>query len=144
MQSADQNSALSFLLRKPVPMKIMLGLLFTCISTTFLFAQTKVDDRIKFEKTEHNFGKIPQNKPVTIVFNFTNPSSERLMIQDATAECGCTTPEYPTKPIMAGKTGTIKVSYDAKEPGAFTKRITVRLINVAEPKILTIKGEVVK
>ncbi|MCU0396434.1 MAG: DUF1573 domain-containing protein [Chitinophagaceae bacterium] len=125
-------------------MKLFLSILLTCFSSTLLLAQVKVDDRIRFEKTEHNFGKIPQGKPVTISFTFSNPSNERLMIQDATAECGCTTPEYPTKPITTGKTGTITVTYDAKEPGAFTKRITVRLINVAEPKILTIKGEVVK
>jgi hypothetical protein len=125
-------------------MKLILSLLLTCFSSTLLLAQGKVDDRIRFEKAEHNFGKIPQGKPVTISFTFSNPATQRLMIQDATAECGCTTPEYPTKPIAPGGTGTITVTYDAKEPGAFTKRITVRLINVAEPKVLTIKGEVVK
>jgi hypothetical protein len=107
-------------------------------------AQPKVDDLIKFENTEHQFGKVPQNKPVTVEFSFSNPGRKPLIIEDATAECGCTKPEYPKKPLMPGQKGTIKVTYDAKEPGAFTKRVTVKLVNVSETKILTIKGEVLK
>jgi hypothetical protein len=66
-----------------------------------------------------------------------------VIIEDATAECGCTKPEFPPQPVMPGKTGFIKVTYDAKEPGTFTKKVTVRLVNVADSKILTISGEVI-
>ena len=106
------------------------------------FAQSKVDGMIKFENDSHSFGKVPQNKPVTYEFKFTNPGSKPLIIESAVAECGCTTPEYPTKPIMKGKSGTIKVTYDAKNTGTFTKKVTVTLVNVKETKILTITGEV--
>ena len=44
---------------------------------------------------------------------------------------------------MKGKPGTIKVTYDAKNAGSFTKKVTIKLVNVAETKILTITGEVV-
>jgi hypothetical protein len=97
---------------------------------------------MKFDKTEYNFGKIPKEKPVTIEFKFTNTGTKGIIIEDATAECGCTKPEFPQQPIAAGKQGTIKVTYDAKTPGIFTKKVTVKLVNVAEPVILTIKGEV--
>jgi hypothetical protein len=125
-------------------MKHLLTLCLLMLAAASLQAQAKVDDLIRFEKTEHEFGKVPKDKPVTVEFAFTNPGSKPLIIEDATAECGCTKPEYPKKPVMPGQKGTIKVTYDAKEPGAFTKRVTVKLVNVSETKILTIKGEVQK
>jgi hypothetical protein len=114
------------------------------VAAAGLQAQAKVDDMIRFEKTEFQFGKVPKEKPVTVEFAFMNPGSKPLIIEDATAECGCTKPEYPKKPVMPGQKGIIKVTYDAKEPGAFNKKVTVKLVNVAETKILTIKGEVQK
>ena len=113
------------------------------IMAVSLSAQPKVDKLIKFEKNEWVFGKVKQNKPVTYEFKFTNPGMVPLIIESAVAECGCTTPVYPKKPIMKGKTGTIKVTYDAKNAGSFTKKVTVKLVNVTETKILTITGEVV-
>jgi Protein of unknown function (DUF1573) len=106
-------------------------------------AQSKVDSLIKFEKNAWAFGKVKQNTPVTYEFKFTNPGKAPLIIESAVAECGCTTPIYPKKPIMKGKTGTIKVTYDAKNAGSFTKKVTIKLVNVPETKILTITGEVV-
>lgn len=108
-----------------------------------VFAQGKVDELIKFEADAHAFGKVKKGNPVSVEFNFTNPTNKPLIIEDATAECGCTKPEYPQQPIMPGKKGKIKVTYDAKEPGAFTKKVTVKLVNVADSKILTISGEVI-
>ena len=108
-----------------------------------LSAQPKADDLIKFESVTHGFGKVQKGTPVSVEFSFVNPGKKPLIIEDATAECGCTKPEYPKQPIMPGKTGKIKVTYDAKEAGAFTKKVTVRLVNVADSKILTISGEVI-
>lgn len=114
------------------------------LATGSLLAQPAVDALIKFETSTHNFGKIPKEKPVSIAFSFTNTSVKPLIIEDATAECGCTKPEFPKKPVMPGQKGTISVTYDAKEPGAFTKKVTVKLVNVKETKVLTISGEVGK
>jgi hypothetical protein len=111
---------------------------------SFAWAQGKIDGLISFEKTTYSFGKIAKEKPVTVEFTFSNPTNKPLIIEDATAECGCTKPEYPKKPVMPGQKGTIIVTYDAKEPGVFTKKVTVKLVNVAETKVLTIQGEVLK
>jgi hypothetical protein len=122
-------------------MRTLFIVLLSCISLA-AFSQ-KADDAVKFDVGEHAFGKVPKGKPVTFEFKFTNPGKKPLIIEDATAECGCTKPEFPQQPIMPGKTGKIKVTYDAKAPGAFTKKVTVRIVNVAEAKILTITGEVI-
>ena len=119
---------------------LFLGCLIMVVA---LSAQPKADDLIKFETVTHGFGKVQKGTPVSVEFSFVNPGKKPLIIEDATAECGCTKPEYPKQPIMPGKTGKIKVTYDAKEAGAFTKKVTVRLVNVADSKILTISGEVI-
>lgn len=107
------------------------------------FAKTD-DGPATFKVTKYTFGKVPQNKPVTTEFVFTNTSNKPLVIEVATAECGCTTPDYPKTPILKGKTGIIKVTYNAANMGLFTKNVTVKFANVASPVILTIEGEVVK
>jgi len=124
-------------------MRRIVFLVLFVLAATISNAQPKIDQLIKFDKESHAFGKVPKGKPVSIEFKFTNPGSKPVIIEDATAECGCTKPEFPPQPVMPGKTGFIKVTYDAKEPGNFTKKVTVRLVNVSDSKILTISGEVI-
>ena len=84
---------------------------------------------IKFDKTVHNFGTFSEKSPVqTAVFTFTNIGKEPLIINQAIASCGCTVPAYTKEPIQAGKTGTVKVTYNGKGkfPGHFKKPVTVR------------------
>lgn len=98
---------------------------------------------VTFKIKKHNFGKIKKGVPVSYSFQFTNTSNNMVVIENATAECGCTTPEYPKTPIAKGATKSIKVTYNAEAMGAFTKKVTVKLANVAEPIYLNIEGEVV-
>jgi hypothetical protein len=120
-------------------MKKLLFLLVSVFATATLFAQAPLE----FKSMKHNFGKVTQNKPVTTSFTFKNISDKPVIIETATAECGCTTPEYPKGAIAKGASNTIKVSYNAASVGTFTKKVTVKLSGVAEPIILTIDGEVV-
>jgi hypothetical protein len=120
-------------------------LILSCLTALlFLAANAQSDDTgAKFKATTHSFGKVKQHVPVTTEFTFTNTSGKNLIIEAATAECGCTTPDYPKIPIEKGKDATIKVTYNAESPGKFTKKVTVKFANVKEPVILTIEGEVV-
>lgn len=109
------------------------------ISTVSVVAQ----QNIKFSEGSYKFGKIEQNKPVTHIFTYTNNGSKPAVIEFASAECGCTTPEYSKEAILKGKSSTIKVTYNAAAMGAFTKRVTVKFAGINDPVILTIEGEVV-
>lgn len=81
---------------------------------------------VKFEKTTHDFGNIPEGPKATHEFTFTNTGKEPIMVQTAQAGCGCTTPEWPKTPIAPGKTGKITVGYNSEgRPGNFTKDVTV-------------------
>ncbi len=114
------------------------------IFSLFLCLKLAAQDDIKFKELKHNFGKIKQNKPVTFFFSFTNASNKPLIVENAVAGCGCTTPEYPKEPIGKGKEAKIKVTYNAAAMGAFKKDVTVKFANHPEPIVLEIDGEVVK
>ena len=67
-----------------------------------------------------------------------------IIIKNIQSSCGCTVPERPKKPIMPGEKGEIKVSYDTKRIGGFSKVITI-FSNAKNPrKQLKIKGYVAK
>ena len=76
--------------------KLLLTAIITC-SFGLLFAQNatpaKTSD-INFSEVKHSFGKIKQNIPASYTFNLKNNGSKPLIIEQATAQCGCTTPEY--------------------------------------------------
>lgn len=76
-------------------------------------------------------------------FEFTNEGDANLVIVDASADCGCTVPEYPTAPIAPGKKGKIKVTFNPLfRPGAFDKVVTVRTNGKQKKVRLKISGTV--
>jgi hypothetical protein len=94
-------------------------------------------------KTESaDLGKIPQGKPATITFEFTNTGKDVVIISDVKASCGCTVADYPKEPIAAGKTAKVTATYNAAAIGDFNKTLTVNILN-EEPKVLTFKGTVI-
>jgi len=68
----------------------------------------------KWDQTLYNFGNIQQGEVVNYTFKFTNSGTEPLLIQSASASCGCTVPSYSREPIAPGATGEIVVRYDSK------------------------------
>lgn len=105
-------------------------------------AQTKAE--IKFDKTTHNFGSFSEDNPiVSCTFTFTNVGKAPLVIHQAIASCGCTVPEYTQEPVLPGKTGTVKVTYNGtgRYPGHFRKSITLRTNAETEMIRLYIEGE---
>ncbi len=106
-------------------------------------ATPAIPETIVFSHSEHDFGKIPQGKPVTYVFEFKNSGSTSMKLDNVQAACGCTTPEWNKDEIAPGATSKITVGYNAAAEGSFTKPITVTY-NGGASKILNIKGEVWK
>jgi hypothetical protein len=101
-------------------------------------------DALAMKEAEYNFGKIPQGKPVTHVFEFTNTGKTPFKLDNVQASCGCTTPEWSKdKTIAPGETSVITVGYNAAAEGPFTKSITVTY-NTNQTKVVLIKGEVWK
>lgn len=97
-----------------------------------------------FAEKTHDFGAIKEaDGPVTHVFEFTNTGSEPLVIINVNASCGCTRPEYPKEPVMPGKKGKIKVTFNpAGRPGEFSKEVKIRT-NGSKRPVLRITGTVI-
>jgi hypothetical protein len=101
------------------------------------------DEILSLKKTSHDFGKIPQNRPVTYVFEFENTGKEAIKLENVQAACGCTTPEWSKEPVAPGATGTIKVGYNAAAEGPFSKDVVITF-NGSQTKKITITGTVYK
>jgi LEA14-like dessication related protein len=117
--------------------------LFLCAEYHSLNAQPFAE--ILFEKMDYGFGRIKEEGGlVTYEFKFNNTGNIPLVIQGVNASCGCTTPEWSREPVLPGKTGFIKVSFNPDQrPGIFTKSITVNANIPKGTRVLTISGEVV-
>ena len=96
---------------------------------------------LKFTVLEIERQNIPYGSEDLFVFEFKNTSKKAAVITNVQTSCGCTAAERPETPIRKGKKGLIKVHYDTKRVGGFTKTITV-FSNVGDPIVLTIKGTV--
>ncbi|MCX6295261.1 MAG: DUF1573 domain-containing protein [Bacteroidetes bacterium] len=98
---------------------------------------------ISFDVESHDFGTIDYAGNGTYEFKFKNTGIEPLIISDAKGSCGCTVPTYPKNvPIKPGEIQVIKVTYDTKRAGNFTKTVTVTSNAKTPTKVLTIKGKV--
>jgi hypothetical protein len=121
--------------------KLLLLVLMLTAGINMAMAQGKAE--IKFNETSHDFGTFSEASPVvSYVFTFTNIGDAPLVIHQAVASCGCTVPEYTKEPIAAGKTGTLKVTYNGtgKYPGHFKKSVTLRTNGKTELIRLYIEG----
>ena len=119
-------------------MKKILLLAVLSFSLGNLFAQD-----LEIKETVFDFGKIPQGKPAYHFFEIVNNGTEPIKLDNVTATCGCTTPEWSKEPIPPGGSQKIKVGYNAASEGYFEKYITLTY-NGTQSKQLTIKGNVWK
>ncbi|MGZ3754456.1 MAG: DUF1573 domain-containing protein [Mucilaginibacter sp.] len=115
---------------------VVLGLAFTAS------AQDSQKAEFKFNEEKHDFGKVPQNKPVTTLFTFTNIGEEPLILTEVKPTCGCTIADYTKTPVKKGDQGSIKITYNAAVVGAFNKTIIVTSNARTPQKYLNIVGEV--
>lgn len=126
-------------MKKNIILTVLLAMV-TVAMTAAKFAAAS----FKWEQTVHDFGRIPQGKPVTVSFKFSNVGDEPLIIKNATGSCGCTNVTYPKEPILPGQTGEVNSTFNAEAVGVFTKTVSVESNAVEGLTILTFKGEVVQ
>ena len=132
--------------------KLVVIVLMTLMATPIMFGQNNAEDKkekkaqaeITFEKTIHDYGKLPYRGNGECEFVFKNTGKEPLVLTNVKSSCGCTVPTWPREPIAKKKEGVIKVKYDTKRQGNFTKTITVFSNASNSPVRLTIRGQVTK
>jgi hypothetical protein len=124
----------------------MKNLLFIFFSSISPLVYSQLADPLQFQNKIHDFGEVPeQNGPVLHEFIFINKATRPVSILAVQPSCGCTTPGWTKEPILTGKTGSIKASFDPKgRPGYFNKSLTVSTDFDGNPIVLQIKGTVVE
>jgi Protein of unknown function (DUF1573) len=124
---------------------LLFFLTLVCIHLSYAQSKTTrglpVYEAIVFDKTEYDFGNVPEGTIVEKTFTITNKSKGALYINDVETTCGCTVPDYPLDAIPINGSDKIIVKFDTKTKlGMQVKNITVKT-NLGT-KILKLKGTV--
>ncbi|HLT87380.1 MAG TPA: DUF1573 domain-containing protein [Sphingobacterium sp.] len=122
--------------------KRTLGILATFIAVIGFTSMTVAIGEFKFEKETHDFGNIPQDKPASYNFRFSNTGDAPIIINEVKPSCGCSVAEFTKTPVKPGDAGTVTVTYNAAAKGPFTKQFTIKSNTKTPVKTLTIKGNV--
>ena len=98
---------------------------------------------LTFAEKQFDFGDIQPDSKVNHTFKFTNTGKTPLLIADATASCGCTTPNWTKEPIAPGATGELEVQFDSRgKQGLISKEVNVRANTQPSTTTIYIKGSV--
>jgi hypothetical protein len=98
---------------------------------------------MKFAESEFDFGDIKPNSTVRHTFTFTNVGKSPLLIEDAVASCGCTTPSWTKEPVAPGAKGTMEVQFDSRgKQGIVSKQVAVRANTQPSTTTILIKGNI--
>ncbi|UYZ62163.1 DUF1573 domain-containing protein [Hymenobacter weizhouensis] len=96
-----------------------------------------------FAKAEHDFGDIKPGEVVKHTFEFTNTGKSPLLIETATASCGCTTPNWTKEPVQPGQKGTIEVQFDSHgKTGIQNKEVAIQANTQPSITKVTIKTNI--
>lgn len=105
-------------------------------------AEGSTDDsdlpKIKFKRTEHDFGKIVDGVKVTIKFPFTNVGKKDLIIMQVKASCGCTATRYTKEVVKPGKSGFVELTFDSSRRRGFNNK-TAMVVHNGQPNTTVLK-----
>lgn len=119
--------------------------IFTVMVAAFVCLAAFAQGHASYKEKEHDFGYIKEAKgAVSHTFQLKNTGDKPLVILQVVTSCGCTRPEFPTKPIKPGKTAKIKVTFNpAGRSGAFMKPVKVKTSGDEGRTTLTIRGTII-
>ncbi|MBB5286495.1 hypothetical protein HNQ92_004656 [Rhabdobacter roseus] len=93
------------------------------------------------DSVAYDFGTVQEGATVEHSFAFRNDGQFPLIINNVTASCGCTVPEWPREPIAPGGESTILVRFNSKgKPGPQVKTVTVYANTLPATSELRIQG----
>jgi hypothetical protein len=88
---------------------LLIQLLITSASCT---ASAESPGQIELSATEFDFGTVPNDKPVSHVFQVRNAGRGALEIKGVSTSCGCTTAEIDERRLAPGARANLTVTYD--------------------------------
>jgi hypothetical protein len=128
---------------------------FICIVITMfstsLFSQnddTKIEIThegafLEVDKFVHDYGTIPRKSNGDCIFILFNTGNQPLVLTNVQTSCGCAAADWPHKPIPPGESRELKITYDTRRIGNFSKSIKIFSNSEKSLMELQIKGTVV-
>ncbi|HLT88957.1 MAG TPA: DUF1573 domain-containing protein [Sphingobacterium sp.] len=112
-------------------------------STDTLANEAAKGGKIEFEESVFDFGEVKEGEVIEHVYTYTNTGTAPVILSQVSASCGCTTPSYTQTPVLPGKSGEVKVSFDSNGQVGKQQKI-VTIVSNADERVTTIqlKGEV--
>lgn len=78
------------------------------------------------DSVQQDLGTIKEGQTPEISWRFRNTGNKPLVIENASASCGCTVAEKPEEPILPGEEGIIKAKFTSEgRPGPNNKQVIV-------------------
>lgn len=66
------------------------------------------------DSTNRDYGTIAEGRKLEVAYRFLNSGSKPLIIARVQPSCGCTIAEQPEEPVLPGKEGIIKASFNSE------------------------------
>jgi len=93
-------------------------------------ANAESPGQIELNATEFDFGTVPNDKPISQVFQVYNTGQGTLEILGLSTSCGCTTAEIDDHRLAPGATTGMTVTYDPRAhdgaTGEFMRIVYIR------------------
>lgn len=105
---------------KRINYKIIINVLIALFVCELSSAQ-----ELKLLQTSFNFGDITLKEKKIVELKVVNNSNKPIVVKKASVDCDCTKIKFSKKPIMPSDTVVMKITFEAKDKGAFYKRITL-------------------
>lgn len=130
--------------RRGGPTFLLSGLFLVFLQCTSDGSQSRsgqLPEMTLLDSSTYDFGDVKEGEFVEHSFRFKNRGRSPLILARISSSCGCTTPEWPTHPIMPDSTSLIKVKFDTKgKSGPQLKTVTVFANTIPEYVELRVKG----
>lgn len=89
-----------------------------------------VNKVIKFNEEDHDFGQIPNGKPVEFDIIMKNLGKDSLKVDNVKVGCGCTTPRFEQgKSYGPGEVFKVTLGFNGYANGAFEKYADINFSN---------------
>ena len=115
------KSKLAFIL----PIALFLSLASLQAQSMKIGDPSKNEGKVEWIPMQIDAGKVPYGVPVEHAYQVKNVSQDSLVILNVKSGCHCTVVDWTKEPIPPGKSGSIKITYDALREGEFYKVIAV-------------------
>jgi hypothetical protein len=73
-----------------------------------------------------DLGVLTKDQTIEISYRYKNSGNKNLVFENVWAQCGCTIPEKPEKPVAPGEEGVLKAKYNGTGSGVISKAIYIK------------------